>query len=84
MPDWYAFDIAAAEPTSGAPAESSTLSFLPTGIEFAGMPSALLGDGEQRTEFGPIDANTNDLAKLLLAEFGLLFSNDGARFRSSS
>jgi hypothetical protein len=45
---------------------------------------ALLGDGEQRTEFGPIDANTNDLAKLLLAEFGLLFSNDGARFRSSS
>ena len=29
-----------------------------------------------RTEFGHIDANTNDLAKLLLAEFVLLFSND--------
>ena len=77
MLDWYAFDVAAAEPTSGAPAASSTLSFLPAGIEFAGMPSARFWEMENsRTEFGRIDANTNDLAKLLLAEFVLLFSND--------
>ena len=41
------------------------------------MPSARFWEMENsRTEFGRIDANTNDLAKLLLAEFVLLFSND--------
>ena len=74
--DWYAFDAAAAAAT-GPPATPATLSFLPTGIEFAGMPSPRFWEMENgRTEFGHIDANTNDLAKLLLAEFVLLFSND--------
>ena len=77
MLDWYAFDAAPTEPAAGPAAASSTLSFLPTGIDFAGMPSARFWEMENsRTEFGRIDANTNDLAKLLLAEFVLLFSND--------
>jgi hypothetical protein len=77
MLDWYAFDMAAPTPAAGAPADAATLSFLPTGIDFAGMPSARFWEMENsRTEFGRIDANTNDLAKLLLAEFVLLFSND--------
>lgn len=41
------------------------------------MPSARFWEMENgRTDFGRIDANTNDVAKLLLAEFVLLFSND--------
>ena len=41
------------------------------------MPSPRFWEMENgRTEFGHIDANTNDLAKLLFAEFVLLFSND--------
>ena len=75
--DWYAFDAVPAPQSTGPAAKSETLSFLPTGIDFAGMPSARFWEMESgRTEFGHIDANTNDLAKLLLAEFVLLFSND--------
>jgi hypothetical protein len=75
--DWYAFDRVRAPQPAGPAARSDTLSFLPTGIDFAGMPSARFWEMENgRTEFGHIDANTNDLAKLLLAEFMLLFSND--------
>jgi hypothetical protein len=75
--EWYAFDAANAPQAEGPAATFETLSFLPTGIDFAGMPSARFWEMENgRTEFGHIDANTNDLAKLLLAEFVLLFSND--------
>jgi hypothetical protein len=74
--DWYAFDASAAQ-ADGPASETATLSYLPTGIDFAGMPSVRFWEMENgRTEFGHIDANTNDLAKLLLAEFVLLFSND--------
>jgi hypothetical protein len=74
--DWYAFDAAGAA-QAGPAATPATLSFLPAGIEFAGMPSVRFWEMENsRTEFGHIDANTNDFAKLLLAEFVLLFSND--------
>ena len=75
--DWYSFDAAAPQLPVGAPFDSATLSFLPTGIEFAGMPSFRFWEMEDgRTEFGHIDANTNDVAKLLVAEFMLLFGND--------
>ena len=75
--DWYSFDASAPQQPVGAPFDSATLSFLPTGIEFAGMPSFRFWEMEDgRTEFGHIDANTNDVAKLLVAEFMLLFSND--------
>lgn len=75
--DWYAFDAVGTPQASGAPSTPATLSFLPAGIDFAGMPSVRFWEMENgRTEFAHIDANTNDLAKLLLAEFVLLFSND--------
>jgi hypothetical protein len=76
--DWYAFDaVRPPQAEAGDPIEAKTLSFLPTGIDFAGMPSPRFWEMENgRTEFGHIDANTNDLAKLLLAEFVLQFSND--------
>lgn len=77
MLDWFAFDAARGTASSGPASVPATLSFLPAGIDFAGMPSARFWEMENgRTEFGHIDANTNDLAKLLLAEFVLLFSND--------
>jgi hypothetical protein len=77
MLDWYAFDATGAAAVDGPAPASTTLSFLPAGIEFAGMPSVRFWEMENgRTEFAHIDANTNDFAKLLLAEFVLLFSND--------
>ncbi len=77
--DWYAFDVAPAadgEPHA-AQAPSTTLSFLPAAIRFSGMPSPRHWEIEDaRTDFGSLDVNANDLARLLLAEFVLLFSND--------
>jgi hypothetical protein len=74
--DWYAFDVNRAGQTGEAP-ESVALSFLPTSIEFAGMPSPRYWEIENsRTEFGHLDVHTNDLAKLVLAEFMLIYSND--------
>jgi hypothetical protein len=75
--DWHSFDAKALPPSPGPAFDAATLSFLPAGIEFAGMPSIRYWEMENgRTEFGHIDANTNDAAQLLLAEFMLLFSND--------
>jgi hypothetical protein len=78
--DWYAFDAAVAKPPEPAP-EAVALSFLPTSIRFAGMPSARYWEMEDsKTEFGHLDVNTNDLAKLVLAEFMLIYSNDWCLF----
>jgi hypothetical protein len=74
--DWQAFDVGAAGPAEHEPAVAA-LSFLPTTVRFAGMPSARYWEMEDgKTDFGRLDVNTNDLARLLLAEFMLLFSND--------
>jgi hypothetical protein len=76
--DWHAFDMRAATPPSpDETAPPAVLSFLPTAIRFAGMPSPRYWEMEDgKTDFGKLDVNTNDLARLLLAEFMLLFSND--------
>ena len=85
--DWHSFDVstpAAVSPNgtanpapTPAPAPATALSFLPSSIRFAGMPTPRYWEMEDsKTDFGAMDANTNDLAKLLLAEFMLLYSND--------
>jgi hypothetical protein len=76
--DWYAFDVAHLDAAPAAdPTPATALSFLPTSIRFAGMPSARYWEMEDgTTDFGALDINTNDLAKLLLTEFMLLYSND--------
>jgi hypothetical protein len=78
--DWYSFDAArAADPVSEPPAVA--LSFLPSSIQFAGMPSPRYWEIENsKTEFGHLDIHTNDMAKLILAEFMLIYSNDWCLF----
>ena len=85
--DWYAFDVesdpAAAliehpdEVVNDAVRGEETLTMLPASLEFGGMPSPRWWEFEdRRTNLGDIDANTTELAKLLLAQFTLLYSND--------
>ncbi|HEU5077593.1 MAG TPA: hypothetical protein VFT72_00175 [Opitutaceae bacterium] len=81
--DWHSFDVKIDAPSSSPTTQPSplsapvALSFLPSSIRFSGMPSPRYWEMEDsRTDFGAIDANTNDLAKLLLTEFMLLYSND--------
>lgn len=84
--DWFAFELDRAGNLQDAPEASfpggnfevrKTIAFVPTQIEFNGMPNVRWWEFEdRRTDFGSIDASTTDLPLLLLAEFGLVYGND--------
>jgi hypothetical protein len=76
--DWYAFDIAQkGSNASGQAKEKFTSTFIPTHVQFDGMPDTRWWKFEDgKTSFGDVKPNTTDLAKLLLIEFGLVFAND--------
>jgi hypothetical protein len=84
--DWFSFDVdssstrAIAPPDAPPPVLAATahaLSFVPAPVSFSGMPSHRYWEFENRkTEFANIDANTTDVAKLLLTEFALVYGND--------
>lgn len=82
--DWYAFDIdpnaatlipgAAAQ---GANIENRLLSVIPTEARFGGMPNARWWEFEDGyIDLGNVRADNTDLAKSLLVEFTLMYSND--------
>ena len=83
--DWYSFDVDIDGDPRFADSDSAEVdvpathlrTFLPSPVQFPGMPAPRwweLEDG--RTNFGEIDANTTDLARLMLIEFGLVYAND--------
>ena len=81
--DWYNFDVdpdrevlGVADPAAEAPVRT-TVTTLPTQATFNGMPNTRWWRFEDsRTNFGDIEPDTTDLAKLLLIEFGLVYAND--------
>lgn len=84
--DWFAFDIDEQGSLQDLPGgqfpENSfevrpPVAFLPSQIEFNGMPNVRWWEFEdRRTDFGSIRAGTTDVPLLLLAEFGLIYGND--------
>jgi hypothetical protein len=77
--DWFNFDaVDAGESHSpGPPSVTSVTSFMPTTIQFDGMPNTRHWAFEEAViNFGDIAPDTTDIAKLLLIEFGLVFAND--------
>ena len=84
--DWYSFDAAPGErlpDRTGEPFDAggfrqeSPIAFIPTQIEFNGMPNVRWWAFEdQRTDFGRMRAGTTDVAQLMLAEFGLIYGTD--------
>ncbi len=76
--DWYAFDIAQKGSNAvGQTKDTFTSSFIPTHVQFDGMPETRWWKFEDaKTSFGDVKPSTTDLAKLLLIEFGLVFAND--------
>jgi len=83
--DWYNLDIdpqqkqleAVEGVTDEGKEDTLTLSFMPTQLQFEGMPNTRWWEFEdRRTNFGDINPDTTDLNKLLLIEFGLVYAND--------
>lgn len=84
--DWFAFDIDNQQRLQDLPETEfpengfevrPPVAFLPTQIEFNGMPNVRWWEFEdRRTNFGSIRAGTTDVPLLLLAEFGLIYGND--------
>lgn len=85
--DWYSFDahmnrplqVAEDEPArdeSDVDAETVE-SFFPAPVRFKGQPQPRFWEMEEsQTDFGKIDTSSTGLLHLLLAEFGLIYSND--------
>jgi len=82
--DWYAFDldrITDKRPDGGdappAPAAPTVKSTFPIHVRFRGMPNARWWDFETwATDFGAIEPDRRDLAKLLVMDFMLIAGND--------
>jgi hypothetical protein len=78
--DWYSFDAGGAAP-AGSPAAaavtSSTVSILPALVRFKGMPNKRWWHFEPGgTDFGDIQADRRDVAKLIVMDFMLVHGND--------
>jgi hypothetical protein len=80
--DWYAFDAYINRPlpageTHGDVDEETVESFLPAQVRFKGQPEPRFWEMEEsQTDFGKIETSATGLLQLLLAEFGLIYSND--------
>jgi hypothetical protein len=72
--DWFDLDAASAPPTpSGGDSAGSS----PSALVYPGMPAARywqFDDG--RVNFGQIDLNKDDLARMLVVDFACAYSND--------
>jgi len=81
--DWHSFDIVKDRQVvfDGEPApvvaEEQLESFLPANIRFKGQPQPRFWEMEEtETDFGKIETSATGLLHLMLAEFGLIYSND--------
>jgi hypothetical protein len=79
--DWYAFDLRpgatlGTDPSDPAP-EEITRTVIPAPISYRGMPAARWWEFEDaQVDFGALEVGPEDLARLLLIEFGTVFGND--------
>ncbi len=80
--DWYSFSLADDQPNPVSAANPATVTplsfdFLPNHVTFRGMPDPRWWNFEDAvTDFGALDAEIVDLAKLLVMEFALVYGND--------
>ena len=82
--DWYSFDLNLTRllsmdpgPDGNHAVKENYASFIPAPVSFKGMPCPRFWMMEEnQTDFGKIDTSPTGLLHLLLAEFGLIYSND--------
>jgi hypothetical protein len=76
--DWYSFTLGSSTTASTAqPPVSDTANFLPLHVKFRGMPEDRWWNFDDSvTDFGQLDAEHVDLAKMLVMEFALVYGSD--------
>jgi hypothetical protein len=81
--DWHSFDIVKNrraifdEEPPPVTREEQVESFLPAQVRFKGQPQPRFWEMEEtETDFGKIETSATGLLHLMLAEFGLIYSND--------
>ncbi|MFT4094004.1 MAG: hypothetical protein QM640_10215 [Niabella sp.] len=79
--DWLSFDENTTIATPGNTTQDNfaevVQSFIPTPLQYAGMPHPRFWQMEDsRVDFGKIQTGTSGLLSILLAEYGLTYSND--------
>jgi hypothetical protein len=77
--DWHSLSADADSPAApgGEPVLTEQRSFIPTNVSFRGMPSSRWWNFEDgATDFGKLDAENVDLAKLVVMEFALVYGDD--------
>jgi hypothetical protein len=79
--DWYSFefdrDTKHRLEVTGQPAPPEQMEFVPSPIHFRGMPAPRWWEFEDAgVNFGGVEAAPEDLARLLLTEFALIYGND--------
>lgn len=77
--DWHAFDLSGETlaPPGGPAPQRETRSFIPTRVFFRGMPADRFWAFEDgQTDFGALDVQHVDLAKLLVMEFAFVYGGD--------
>jgi len=78
--DWYSFDFdegVSLGSSSEIELDSITATSIPAPISFRGMPAARWWEFEDaQIDLGAVEADPEDLARLLLVEFALIYGND--------
>lgn len=76
--DWHTFDRAAAAPVSGAKAPAvTTARAMPAPVTLRGMPARRFWELEDAAvDIGALSAAAEDIGRLLLREFALIYGND--------
>jgi hypothetical protein len=79
--DWYAFDLQSRRGDEGGEGDrgivATTRSVMPTHVRFRGMPNHRWWDFESGlTDFGAVEPDTRDLARLLVVDFMTVSAND--------
>ena len=76
--DWYAFDLGPITPAAGTGDSTTDVrTIIPAPAEFAGMPNPRWWQFEDAAvDLGTLRADATDAAKIVVAEFALLFGNN--------
>lgn len=76
--DWVDLDLAAGTSLGTSPSSRSSVhTLMPTPVTYAGMPSPRWWEYEQgRINFGALEAEATDLARMMLIEFATAYGND--------